>query len=198
MASKTKESKQEEAKAASEEESKEIKESEMTISSLDSSPVSRKFSFASPFQETLRHGTSLNTSMILDDEKDQTRQDETEVYNDEKNDDVDEDIVDSLNEYIDVNDSEHRDDNIEGFRGENNDNTGDVEEENEPGRDMIPEPPPQPPPYRPPQPCIKLSCLGTKSFQWKLYSRKHIHRRLCNILDIHKKKFQFQNFNFSF
>ena len=132
----------EEAKAASEEESEENKESEMTISSLDSSPVSRKFSFASPFQETLRHGTSLNTSMILDDEKDQTRQDETEVYNDGKNDDVDEDKVDSLNEYIDVNDGDYRDDNLEGFREENNDNTGDVEEENEPGKDIIPEPPP--------------------------------------------------------
>ena len=193
---------EEETKAASEEESEEVKESEMTISSLDSSPVSRKFSFASPVQETLeistlRHDMSLNTFRILDDEKDQTRQDETEVYNDGKNDDVDEDKVDSLNEYIDVNDGENRDDNLEGFREENNDNTGDVEEENEPGRDIIPEPPPQPTPYRPPQPCIKLSCLGTTSFQWKLYSRKHIHTRLystvhtrlCNILDIQKKKF---------
>ena len=74
----------------------------MTIPSLDLSPGSRKFSFASPVQETLRHNTSLDTSMILEDEKDQTRQDETEVHNDGKNDNVDEDKVDSLNEYIDV------------------------------------------------------------------------------------------------
>ena len=137
----------------------------MTISSLDSSPESRKFSFASPVQETLRRDTSLDISMILDDEKDQARQDETDVHNDGQKDIVDEDKVDSLNEYIDVNVGEYSDDNLEGFREENHDKHGDVEEEKEPGKDLIPEPPPQPPLYRPPRPPIKLSFLGTTSFE---------------------------------
>ena len=156
---------EEETKAASEEDFDELKESEMTISSLDSSPESRKFSFASPVQETLRRDTSLDISMILDDEKDQTRQDETDVHNDGQKDNDDEDKVDSLNEYIDVNVGEYSDDNLEGFREENHDKHGDVEEEKEPGKDLIPEPPPQPPLYRPPRPPIKLSFLGTTSFE---------------------------------
>ena len=112
----------------------------MTISSLDSSPESRKFSFASPIQEILRHDTSLDASMILDDEKDETRRD------------VDEDKVDSLNDSRDNNDDEYRDDNLEGFREDNIDNYGDVEEDKEPGKDIKPEPPPQPPLYRPSRP----------------------------------------------
>ena len=148
---------EEETKAASEEDFDEFKESEMTISSLDSSPESRKFSFASPVQETLRRDTSLDISMILDDEKDQTRQDETDVHYDGQNDNFDEDKVDSLNDF--------RDENDEGFREDNIDNDEDVEEDREPGRDMKPEPPPQPPLYRPSRPPIKLSFLGTTSFE---------------------------------
>ena len=147
----------------------------MTISSLDSSPGSRKFSFASPVQETLRRDTSLDISMILDDEKDQTRQDETDVHNDGQKDNVDEDKVDSLNEYIDVNVGEYSDDNLEGFREENHDKHGDVEEEKEPGKDSIPEPPPQPPLYRPPRPPIKLSFLGTTSFERRTGVRNPMH-----------------------
>ena len=156
---------EEEIKAASEEEFEESKESEMTISSLDSSPGSRKFIFASPVQETLRQNTSLDISMIIDDEKDKTRQDETEVHNDWQNDNVDEDEVDSFSEYRD---------NLEGSREENNDNYGDVEEE--PGKDMIPEPPPQPPLYRPPRPPIKLSFLGTTSFERRTLVRSGLFR----------------------
>ena len=96
--------------------------------------------------------------MILDDDKNQTRQDG-------QNDDVNEDEVDSLNEYMYVNVGEYRDDNLEGFREESNDNHTDIEEENEPGKDIIPEPPPRPPPYRPHRPPIKLSFLGTTSFK---------------------------------
>ena len=74
---KTARKEEEEAKDASKEdkEAEEVEESEMTISSLDSSPESRKFSFASPIQEILRHDTSQEASMILDDEKDKTRRD---------------------------------------------------------------------------------------------------------------------------
>ena len=85
------------------------------------------------------------------------RQDETEVQNDGLNDNVDEDKVDSLNDF--------RDENDEGFREDNIDNDEDVEEDREPGRDMKPEPPPQPPLYRPSRPPIKLSFLGTTSFE---------------------------------
>ena len=87
---KTARKEEEEAKDASKEdkEAEEVEESEMTISSLDSSPESRKFSFASPIQETLRHDTSQDISMIPDDERDETRQDETEVHNNSQNDKV--------------------------------------------------------------------------------------------------------------
>ena len=64
----------------------------MTISSLESSPESRKFIFASPVQETLRHDTSRDASMILDDKIE--RQDEIEVDNDGPIDNPDEDKVD--------------------------------------------------------------------------------------------------------
>ena len=70
---------------------------------------------------------------------------------------MDEDKVDSLNDF--------RDENDEGFREDNIDNDEDVEEDREPGRDMKPEPPPQPPLYRPSRPPIKLSFLGTTSFR---------------------------------
>ena len=70
---------------------------------------------------------------------------------------MDEDKVDSLNDF--------RDENDEGFREDNIDNDEDVEEDREPGRDMKPEPPPQPPLYRPSRPPIKLSFLGTTSFE---------------------------------
>ena len=70
---------------------------------------------------------------------------------------MDEDKVDSLNDF--------RDENEEGFREDNIDNDEDVEEDREPGRDMKPEPPPQPPLYRPSRPPIKLSFLGTTSFE---------------------------------
>ena len=160
----------EEAKASSEEESEEIKESEMTISSLDSSPESRKFSFASPVQETslLQCDTSLDISMIPGEEKDETRQDETEVHNDSQNDKVDEDKVDSLNDFRDDDDDENIDDKIEGFRKDIIGDYGDVEEDQEPGKDMKPEPPPQPPLYRPPRHSIKFSFLGTKSFEERI------------------------------
>ena len=53
---KEKTARKEETKAASKEakEAEEVEESEMTISSLESSPESRKFSLASPLQETLQ------------------------------------------------------------------------------------------------------------------------------------------------
>ena len=163
-----KEEEEEETKAAKEDE--EIEGSEMTISSLDSSPESRKFSFASPVPEILRHDTSLDIYMIPDDEKDKTRQDETEYQNDGNNDKVDkdkvdEDKVDSLNDFKDENDYENVEDNLEGFGEDFNDNYGDVEEDQEPGKDLIPEPPPPPPLYRPPRPPIRLSFLGTTSFE---------------------------------
>ena len=156
---KEKTARKEETKAASKEakEAEEVEESEMTISSLDSSPESRKFSFASPVQETLRYNTSLDISMIPDDEKDETRQDETEVHNDSQNDKVDKDKVDSLNDFRDDDDDENIDDKIEGFRKDITGDYGDVEEDQEPGKDMKPEPPPQPPLYRPHRPPIKFS-----------------------------------------
>ena len=46
-------------------------ESVMTISSLESSLESQKFTFASPVQETLRQSTSQESSMILSDKKEQ-------------------------------------------------------------------------------------------------------------------------------
>ena len=70
---------------------------------------------------------------------------------------MDEDKVDSLNDF--------RDENDEGFREDNIDNDEDVEEDREPGRDMKPEPPPQPPLYRPSRPPIRLSFIGTTSFR---------------------------------
>ena len=88
--------------------------------------------------------------MIPGEEKDETRQDETEVHNDSQNDKVDEDKVDSLNDFRDDDDDENIDDKIEGFRKDIIGNDGDVEEDQEPGKDMKPEPPPQPPLYRPP------------------------------------------------
>ena len=94
---KTARKEEEEAKDASKEdkEAEEVEESEMMISSLDSSPESRKFSFASPIQETLRHDTSQDISMIPDEERDETRQDETEVHKNGQH-----DKVDSLNDFI--------------------------------------------------------------------------------------------------
>ena len=66
----------------------------MTISSLESSPEPelRKFIFASPVQETLRHDTSREASMILDDEVE--HQDKIEADNDGPIDDPDEDTLD--------------------------------------------------------------------------------------------------------
>ena len=103
--------------------------------------------------------------MIPDDEKDETRQDETEVLNDGHNDNVDEDKVDSLNDFGDENDDGNIDDKLDGFREDFYEKYGDLEEDQEPGKDMKPEPPPQPPLYRPSQPPIKLSFVGTHSFE---------------------------------
>ena len=181
--------KEEEPEAASKEAKEaeeEVEESEMTISSLDSSPESRKFSFASPVQETsiLRCDTSLDISMIPDDEKDETRQDETEIHNDSQNDKVDEDKVDSLNDFRDDDDDENIDDKIEGFTEDIIGKYGDVEEDQEPGKDMKPEPPPQPPLYRPPRPPIKFSFLGTKSFEVRIENSVFINRDLKEIVKL--------------
>ena len=76
-------------------EAKDVEEAEdsvVTTPSLDLSPESRKFIFVSPVQETLRHDTSRDASMILDDVKEQ--QDKIEVDNDGQNDNFDEDKVD--------------------------------------------------------------------------------------------------------
>ena len=83
-----------ETEAASEKDKEivEVEESEMTISSLESSPELRKFIFASPVQETLRHDTSREASMILDDEVE--HQDKIEVDNDGPIDDPDEETLD--------------------------------------------------------------------------------------------------------
>ena len=52
-----------------------------------------------------------------------------------------------------------------------NDNYGDLEEDQEPGKDLKPEPPPQPPLYRPSRPSIKLSFVGTNSFALRTSNR---------------------------
>ena len=133
--------------------------------------------------------------------RDKTRQDETEVHNDGQSDKVNEekvnedkvdedkvdedkvneDKVDSLNDFGDENDDENIEDkdNLEGFIEDNIDNYGDIEEDQEPGKDMKPEPPPQPPLYRPSRPPIKLSFLGTTSF--KLRTRITRTRRIHGI-----------------
>ena len=93
--------------------------------------------------------------------------------NDDVNIEVDEDKVESLNDFRDESDDENIDDKLEGFREDFNDNYGDLEEDQGPGKDMKPEPPPppQPPLYRPSQPSIKLSFLGTNSFALRTGSR---------------------------
>ena len=99
---------------------------------------------------------------------DEDKVDSLNDFRDEKDDEnieVDEDKVDSLNDSRDENDDENIDDKIEGCREDFNDNYGDLEEDQEPGKDMKPEPPPQPPLYRPSRPPIKHSFLGTTSFQ---------------------------------
>ena len=131
-----------------------------------------------------------------------TRQDETEVHNDGQSDKVNEDKVDedkvdedkvnedkvdSLNDFGDENDDENIEDkdNLEGFIEDNIDNYGDVEEDQEPGKDMKPEPPPQPPLYRPSRPSIRLSFLGTASYEARTSDRSVFRNRdLINILEL--------------
>ena len=92
---------------------------------------------------------------------------------------VDEDKVDSLDDSRDKNDDGNIDDKLEGFREDFIDNYGDLEEDQEPGKDMKPEPPPQPPLYRPSRPPIKLSFIGTNSFELRISKRCPVRCSPC-------------------
>ena len=71
----------------------------------------------------------------------------------------------------DKNDDGNIDDKLEGFREDFKDNYRDLEEDQDPGKDIKPKPPPQPPLYRPSQPPIKLSFVGTNSFELRTSKR---------------------------
>ena len=79
--------------------------------------------------------------MIPDDEKDETRQDETEVHNNGHNDKVDEDKIDSLNDSGDEDEDEKvevDEDKVDSLNfNDFNDNCGDLEKDLE--KDQEPE-----------------------------------------------------------